>query len=192
MKFLIILSYLIIVNMYKLKRYSNITEYYEGDYYDIFPKRLFEIKVEKCANRCVLPFGKCLDNHTCKCEKGYLNYNIHENSYCSYKQKYQIIAFILESLTLIGGDLYLKHYDYAMIKAGVICLIGFIFFFQFPCRLCGLRDLIQYKCLFCDCFKIGTFVISIFGIVVWQIADLIGIISYRAIDGNSMPLIYFI
>ena len=68
---------------------------------------------------------------------------------------------------------------------------NFFLYFNIPCKYCGLRDFINYTCMPCICIKTGSLVLCLFGITVWEIADLIRIMSFKALDKNGMPLDYF-
>jgi hypothetical protein len=175
-----------------LKNETQQGEVYSSDYTQSFPLRLFKMSGKRCnINRCFYPYGKC-ERNTCECFKGYLNrFDKKEAILCSYKMKSQLIAFLLEAFTLIGGDIYLEFYFYSALKGFTILFICLIFICKIPCKLCGARDMIDYTCMPCTCFKTGTLVICIFGIFTWEIADLIRIMSYKSLDNNNMPLDYF-
>lgn len=185
-------------------KYQNITildpDYYTEENYNTFSIRLFETKMgnRKCNPlRCYPPHGMCTeDGNTCKCLKGYLNPmklddKSYKDKYCSYKIKIQMTALVLEIVTFIGGDIYLEFYNYAVLKAICVLFLVITFWVQLPCRLCGFKDELDFECPPCYCLKTGTFILCIFGIVTWQISDVIKIFSYDAIDNNSMPLKYF-
>lgn len=165
-------------------------KFYDSDYYDTFSNRLFEVNFnKKCnVNRCYYPYGICEENK-CKCLRGYLNNQFGSREiFCSYKIKSQLYAFLLETFTLIGGDIYLEFYEYAIIKGVCLLFLIFIFTFNLPCKLCGGRDLIDSSCVPCTCFKTGTMVICVFGLIVWEITDLLRIMSFKATDNNLYPL----
>lgn len=168
-------------------------EFYSPDYYELFPKRFFEVNGNKCKEeRCFFPYGICANNQTCKCIKGYLNSNEkNKDKLCSYKQKSQLYAFLLETFTIIGGNIYLEAYYYALVKGICVFIMSSFFIFDIPCKCCGMKDLIDSNCTLCACFKTGSFVICIFGLITWQLADLIRIMSYKSVDDNFMPLDYF-
>jgi hypothetical protein len=119
------------------------------------------------------------------------SFDKNKTKFCEYKIKSQLIAFLLEAFTFIGGDIYLEFYYYSIFKLIYLFFLFFILIFQIPCKYCGLRDLLNYTCVPCVYVKTGTIVISIFGIITWEIADLIRIMSYRSVDKNNMPLDYF-
>lgn len=192
-------SALVVNNSYSYPTNSTSTknkesyQFYSIDYYEAFSPRLFEaITDNQCnINRCSPPHGQCFE-HTCKCIKGYTNtYNVEKDKFCGYKIKSQLIAFMLETFTFIGGDIYLGNNYYAFFKGLYIFIMILLFLFKIPCKHCGMRDLMDYTCAPCLCIKTGTLVICIFGIITWEIADLIRIMSYQATDSNHMPLEYF-
>ena len=173
-------------------------EIYPADYYKMFSKRLFELETNNTCNEstCNLTNGKCFNNTVCKCMLGYANaYNSTNTnlSFCSYKLKSQLNAFLLETFTLIGGDLYLEHYSYAVIKGILFMIFLLIILIDVPCKFCGIKvkESLDSQCLPCIFIKTGTFIFSIFGLVIWEISDLIRIMSYNVTDKNSMPLVYF-
>jgi hypothetical protein len=182
-------------NQPSTKRQTPPVEYSFNDpeYYKPFPIRLFKIEHTKCkANRCYPPFGQCINSNTCECLKGYINSFIKNKShFCLYGMKSQLFAFLLETFTLVGGEFYLGFYLYAIIKLTFITIFFLIFFYQIPCSQCGAKELLDRECVPCIWIKTGTIVISIFGIVSWNIADLLKIMSSNATDSNTMPLDYF-
>jgi len=171
--------------------------FYNEDNYKTFPIRLFQTKFfeKKCnSKRCYPPYGICSEENTCKCLKGYLNHIKIDKSltdkYCSYKMKNQILALSLELITFVGGNIYLGYVKYSLIKATCIITLLIVFLLELPCRICGFRDELDYKCSLCEFLKTGTFILFLFGIITWQLADMIKIFSDDAIDSNSMPLFY--
>jgi hypothetical protein len=166
-------------------------EFFPNEYYKMFSPRLFEAQTECKNNRCTMPNGICAIN-TCKCLYGYVNsLDKNKTKYCAYKLKSQLWAFLLEAFTLIGGNIYLENYSYALFKGSCIFLICLIFLLEMPCRICGLRDCMDYTCSPCICLKTGTFVVCIFSLFIWEAADLLKIMSYKFLDNNQMPLIYY-
>lgn len=64
-----------------------------------------------CTNySCHPPYGKCIDSTTCQCGDWYMNvpYLSYSHSHiCTYRQKSQVVSFILELMFLSGiGHLY--------------------------------------------------------------------------------------
>ena len=71
----------------------------------------FQAKVEKCTNKeCIQPTGICINTNICQCSKGYADvplFSENNKLNCQYKQKFQIVAFILEFFSFCGlGHLY--------------------------------------------------------------------------------------
>lgn len=62
--------------------------------------------------------------------------NFHSDYFCSYHKKRQLIAFILESLFLVGiGHFYLNRFFHGLFKVLMILLIIFFFFSMKKCKI---------------------------------------------------------
>lgn len=164
-----------------------------ADYYSYYKTSYYEIIQSECTPISCPPITSfCSTNSLCKCNKGYLtNPNSSTQQVCSYKLKSQLITFILEVSTFIGGDIYLGYYSYAAIKAIIVGLQFLIYSLNIPCYICGIRDLINHDCFPCLMIKTGSIVICGFTIITWLITDLINIISNDMTDSSKMPLLYF-
>ncbi len=173
------------------KSFKTLNEFYSVDYYNMFSSRIFESVTDCSKEKCLSPTGMCR-NDTCKCYFGYANpFQKDETNLCSYQLKSQLLAFILEAFTLIGGNIYLENYYYAAVKGSSIFFILLIFIFELPSRICGMRDCLDLSCNPCICFKTGTFVLCIVFLFIWETVDLLKIMSYKTLDKNQMPLIYY-
>ena len=166
-------------------------EFQNPDDYSEFSSRLL-FGLGKCTEiRCSAPFGTCINSTKCGCHKGYLNYSGKEavTKYCTYEQKKQKTAVLLEIFTVIGGDLYLGCYRYALIKASMIICLTLIFLFSLPCKLLGIREMMNEKVCFSK-VNVGNLTMILTSVLLWQFADLIRIISNKMTDSNNMPLLF--
>ena len=169
------------------KLFPNLSRLQEHDLFN----RFYYVKTIKCKDsRCHEPFGKCYKDNICKCYKGYANKKLFKKGlYCSYKQKSQSLAIILEMFFIIGGNIYLGFHLYSIIKLISIIVFMTIFMCELPCMLFGLQSLFKGN-FCCDCFHTGTIIVSIFIISIWQMTDLIQIIKYNATDSYGVPLLF--
>ena len=144
----------------------------------------FAITKEKCTvANCN---GKCTSKDICTCEDGYLNFKSNSPIYCSYKQKSQLAAFLLELFLPFGiGHLYVGRTLFGITKMIIvtspvtICLFTFLGILVSDKFLSGGNS-----SLFCIGF---VFVFSIIGII-WWIADLVIFGTNNYLDGNNLPL----
>ena len=94
--------------------------------------KFHEIKLNSCDKTSCTP-GKaiCLDNHTCICNKGYLDipqFRNNKNEYCTYQLKKRSIAFLLELLIPFGfGHIYVGHYFLGVLKFCLFLIIPMLF-----------------------------------------------------------------
>jgi len=130
------------------------------------------------TNVCNQGKGVCSDNNTCTCVKGFANIPIlTENKICDYKQRKQIVAFLLELCLACGiGHFYIGAWWLGMIKLLVIVLI--------PIFFCSLMICSE---LFAKGYQLLIILFSFTGGLYW-ISDVIlfGLNYYR--DGNGVPL----
>lgn len=86
------------------------------------------------SSNCGPRNGFCIDLNTCQCQIGYANFETEESpagQYCTYQQKSQLVAFLLEFFFPIGvGHLYAGRIVNGLIKMGFNVLL--------PCLLCCL------------------------------------------------------
>ena len=143
-----------------------------------------------CIDSCV--HGQCITNNTvCKCDEGYITEDTNNsNMKCTYKQKSQMTAFLLEAFTFIGGDIYLNNIQYVIIKIVVIISITILFSFNIPCGLFGIKLLVNKDCSTCSCIKLGTTFVSVIVLLIWTLSDIMMILNERATDANNVPLLY--
>ncbi len=148
----------------------------------------------KCSieNTCIPKYGICLSKSECACNKGYINFlsegKILPNAlgkYCSYRQKKQLLSFLLESFLTFGvGHFYAERYTIGYSKLLLCSLVCAIFLFE-HFKHQGFK--------FDFLFKSSplTLVVFVFlGIIlaVWQIVDMVLIGLNKYYDGNNMPL----
>ncbi len=78
-------------------------------------------KETTCSNHnCHLPYGKCMDQVTCECDEWHMDvpYLSHSSTnYCTYRQKSQVVSFVLELMFLSGiGHLYASRSVIGFVK----------------------------------------------------------------------------
>ena len=128
-------------------------------------------QAKKCNNETM----KCLDEvrkHHCSCIKGYITFvNDTKNvKYCNFKQKKQLIAFLLEFCVGFGaGHFYRHHFLMASLKL-VAFISGIVFIFTFPITAKKVAD--------CDCEAIAIILSILYylylcGLAFWYIWDLV-------------------
>ena len=104
--------------------------------HDIYEQHLRYL-INDCNNlMCSPPGGSCSKESKCICLQGYITIQSqNDHILCNYKQKKQLIAFILEMFGLIGfGYIYIGFYFRGLMKIFVFFLIivygtKFIIFF---------------------------------------------------------------
>jgi hypothetical protein len=152
---------------------------------------LFMVRNIQCSafTNCPAP-NACIDANTCKCADGYVNYLQGGSiTYCLYKQKSQLTAFLLQFFVFHGaGQFYVGNNEYAIPQL-IICLCPTII--SILMCIMGLRIskgesqeprtifnivLLIFNCLFCCIFS------------AWWLADVIifGMNKYN--DSNGIPL----
>jgi len=140
----------------------------------------FNARVTNCNNRNCFPLnGVCTSTTNCKCLKGKANYPVigTETESCTYEQKKQLTAFLLEFFLSAGiGHFYRGLWWLGLIKLFVLIILPILF--------CSLMCCI-------DSFKAACCLMSIlFPIMIgiWWLIDIIlfGINYYP--DGNGVPL----
>lgn len=166
-------------NSYNLSRYHN-----------------FIFKGKCNTKRCVAPKGQCLtgkNEKICRCFPRFLNFKFHNGEVlvCGYYQKNQFIAFILEFCLLFAGNVYLGFYFYAFVKAFVYLTILLLVLFKLPFILCGFDNIIKSKANIFTWIEYCTIIIVIFGVFIWQIVDLVRIITDDNKDAYNMPILNY-
>lgn len=108
---------------YKYK-FTTTESYYMSSIYNKNYKVSISCSKFNCLN------GNCVDSKTCVCNKGYTTSNKGLNKenindkryYCNYQMKDQLLAFLLESILILGfGHLYLGRLAYGLFKMTLIC-----------------------------------------------------------------------
>ena len=144
----------------------------------------YAITKEKCSvTNCN---GDCTSTNICTCEEGYLNFKTNSKLYCSYKQKNQLTAFLLELFLPFGiGHLYVGRTLFGITKMIIVTSPMTICIFTFLGILVSDKFLSGgNSSLFCIGF------VSVFSLVglIWWIADLVIFGTNNYLDGNNMPL----
>ena len=148
-------------------------------------------EVVDCGDNILCPIdkGNCTDYSNenegkfCKCFSGYMDDPKEEYLKCSYKQKTQLKAFLLELFLCYGaGHFYIHNYRLAIPK-----LVVFIFLY---CLFIALRIITKAKeenkfANLIICISAGF---SFVGMLTWQIIDLVNFGRNKYEDGNKMPL----
>lgn len=142
----------------------------------------------KCtSNNCA---GECVTSRKCSCLPGYVTQirdKIAKNDiYCSYKQKSQLIAFLLEAVLPFGvGHFYCERIMFGLSKMAIFFLPLISVISAFGGMIC------TDKCLQTGKSTVGfiaMFTVFITMSIVWWIADIITFgLNYYS-DGNSIPL----
>ena len=133
----------------------------------------------RCNNETII----CEDKerlHHCSCKPGYITFKDNENfTFCNYKQKKQLIAFLLEFCVGFGaGHFYRNDFVMASLKL-VAFILGIVFICTFPITAKAVTD--------CDCDELAV-ILSIFyylylcGLAVWYIWDLVYFGTNRYLD----------
>jgi hypothetical protein len=145
----------------------------EADEFKYFYVKNIHCTFQNCHNN-----SHCIDPNICKCEEGFANFETLEepriNTFCQYKQKKQVVAFLLETFFSLGlGHFYAGRENYAIIKLLIsicACLFMSVKFSE--------KDIVT-MCL--------STILS-FTYLVWQIVDIINFASDNYKDGNGVPL----
>ncbi len=152
-------------------------------------KDWFGAKIKDCNSKNCLPkYGKCETATKCKCNYGYANApKTKHNFACAYKQKKQLIAFLLEMFIMGAGHIYR-----GAIITGVIKLL---FIVLFPCMLLCLVFLgiiVESDIKSQTCFLITSIAISvayILVVIVWYFYDIVHLAENTYPDGQGVPLL---
>ncbi len=144
-------------------------------------------------NTCLPQYGVCVSPAQCKCKTGFANFvsgddkvlpNITGN-YCSYRQKRQLISFLLESFLSFGiGHIYAERYVQGYIKL-ILCFSILVIFL--------VQHFLSKDMLFEDYLKSSPVLLLIFIALtfvwtMWQLVDMVLIGLNKYFDGNNMPL----
>ena len=154
-----------------------------------FYERLFIVRNIKCSYENCPPPNFCIDEKTCGCGQGQVNFFPKKNSnnivFCTYHQKRKFVAAILELLVFSGvGHFYAGRIRNGLTKlvVGLLPVMALLFLFCFTLvkrqnEGPGLERLVlTISC--CSCCLL----------VFWQFFDAISFITGYFIDGNGIPL----
>jgi len=146
----------------------------------------------RCDNKTMV----CLDKermHHCSCIEGYITYpNKDDFTYCNFKQKKQLIAFVLEFCVGFGAG-HFYRYEFVMASLKLVAFaLGLVFICTFPVAAKAITD--------CECDALAV-ILSIFyylylcGLAVWYIWDLVYFgnnyyydYTYKGEIGEGIPL----
>lgn len=145
---------------------------------------LFSAELKKCnSNTCP---GNCTSKNVCECPSGYVNYPRDKDNLCSYKQKKQLTAFLLELFLPFGvGHLYIGRVFFGITKMIIVTAPVTICTFTF------LGILISDKFLSggnSSMLTVGSVLIFLIVGGIWFISDAAMFILNRYPDGHGIPL----
>ncbi len=155
---------------------------------------LFFIRNITCSVSTCIPPNQCVDNSTCKCAVGTANFpSTYTGSYCLYKQKNQLTAFLLQFFIFNGaGQFYVGNINYAVPQL-IICLLSCCL----PCISFCLGMGLNFKSkdstseesrstlgmiLICLNCALGCCIFA------WWLADAIIFGTNKYLDSNGVPL----
>ena len=138
-------------------------------------------------NTCKSPPNQCVDANTCRCGPGYANLdNYSTREYCTYEQKKQLTAFLLELFLGMGiGHLYCIRIWKGILKmilgllpCVLICVVNMkhLSFKMDPSSTPGTRIILYTMILSCCVY------------VVWEIVDIFMFGFNKYNDGFGVPL----
>ena len=152
----------------------------KNDPYDIYDKTEYNYAIGPCSHsNC----DNCITSQKCQCPLGYAQDPKKEvtkdKKSCQYKQKHQAWFFGLELIFPFGiGHFYAKRVLYGICKLIiVVCVVCFDFLMK--------RMLKSFKSK--QNFSIGIYMLY-FGLLVWQMADIICIGINHFKDGKGFKL----
>lgn len=120
----------------------------------------------------------------CICDHGYVTYN--SENQCNYKQKSQIIAFILHIFLFVvgAGEWYLGNIllGFIPIFITMIWIFNKYVLWIILCRLNIKEETIEY-------FRMYNDIICSFCLLFWFVIDLIYIADGTRVDHNGVPTI---
>ena len=127
----------------------------------------------RCNNETMI----CSDEkrlHHCSCKEGYITYAKDDNfTFCTYQQKKQLYAFLLELLVGFGaGHFYRQDYTMASLKL-VAFVAGIVFIFTFPITAKALTDSEGCDCDACAIILSIIYYLYLCGLAIWYIWDLV-------------------
>lgn len=155
---------------------------------------------------CPNAYGKCVNNDTCKCNSGFVDISSIlekneesfskkffglKNIFCSYEQKYQIIALVLEFFFPFGlGHFYLNRIIIGLLKLIFALLIYTFFRLSVNNRNFSNRVFNNYA-YFKNNFYLFYNILLISLYVVIHCYDLTMLILDKYTDGNGIELIKY-
>ena len=151
-----------------------------NDPYDIYDKTEYNYAIGPCSHsNC----DNCITSQKCQCPIGYAQDPKKEvtkdNKSCQYKQKHQAWFFGLELIFPFGiGHFYAKRVLYGICK---LVIVVFVVCLDFLMK----RMLKEFKTK--QNFSIGIYMLY-FGLLVWQMADIICIGINHFKDGKGFKL----
>ena len=133
------------------------------------------------AETCGPSQGKCNDQRMCVCEKGWLNDpNLKVNKFCSYKQKKQMLFFLIEFFAPFGlGHILYGKFYYGIIKLSVFIGLIMIDLISKCVLLCGNERGAKFP----NYMTFFYYLILVF----WQLFDMTMIGFNKFKDENGMP-----
>jgi len=148
----------------------------------------FSAQMPNCnVKTCIRKFGKCQSDILCVCAEGYAHVpKVTNGIACSYKQKRQITAFLLELFIMGAGHIYRGSIILGVLKI--------LFVVLFPCMLLYLVFLgiiVESDIKSQTCFLIGSIVVTVlylFGVIIWYLYDVINLGLNKYTDGHGVPL----
>ena len=148
-------------------------------------KHFFVVGISSCnINNCQAPFGSCGNSRKCICLTGYANVlGKNENkTICGYKQKLQVISFLLETCLIFGlGHIYIGFYVFGAIKLIAIGILPLIIILY--TKIFKKKEISEEK------NDTGFMMIIYFLLLLWYVIDIVcfGLNLYN--DVNGIPLI---
>lgn len=151
-------------------------------------KYFYKKNIVCSQQNCQLPNGVCTDdNTTCKCLNGYANFEVKGQEtygyYCTYVQKKQLVAFLLEFFVSSGvGHFYAGRTLFGVMKL-LVCIAPILISILMCCAVLS-KDNSNCWGLFVSITSCGF----VCAALVWQLVDIImfGLNKYK--DGNGVPL----
>jgi hypothetical protein len=143
-------------------------------------------------NNCPFP-NVCTDATVCRCAEGYANFHtetMDPNVYCTYLQKKQLVAFLLEFFVTLG----IGHFYAGRILFGVLKLLVYLGPIIIGILMCCCGLALKPNENSSGCLGLMTLICSCAfccAALAWQLADLImfGLNNYK--DGNGVPLLHW-
>lgn len=182
---ILFISKIFSLKIYQSKTYiSNLRTIKLNNIKDLKMNDIDSVSGINCSkNNCA---GTCTTSTKCICYIGYVNFpNNYSYKFCSYIQKKQIKAFLLETFLPFGiGHFYLGRFYFGFIKM----IFSFIPFFIFIFSIFRIIINKKFKSKFSNSFIFPIIIFSIINFI-WWITDIINFSLNRYADGNGIPLL---